>query len=601
MNPSPDFPFTQDNPLGTEIQLQENRVGAVNAHPAIAFRQGSPATKVLWHEDGLILDFGSEVVGYVHAAFNPWTTVTVRFYYGETPNEVMRTSPYTSNWYTLPMDEWELKKGPNIISTPGRRAFRYLRIAHSNPALVPNIDDIYIKTQSYPLANRGSFASSNSRLNDVWDISKRTTGLCMQMFYEDGIKRDGLLWIGDYRIQFLCNTGPFGDQELARRSLLMIAASQQKDGALPACAARGGGHRHPHDIAYMPGIPFGGVDRWVILNYCADFPCAVYEYHLYTGDTALVRKLADCLRRLLHFMTTPLEPGDEPPYLNVDALSHFADNGIDLQSRICIYAQLFMGFQRYLDLAVILDDIDMSITARHAIAGIRERFDDLIDPQVNRLKDVTNARHRESPGSWHAASMAALSGIFPADLSPSLLSRTMADPAMIPTANGYSEFFLLQALFDNGMGQEAIAEILNYWGPMLEFELTTCPEFNRRSISDYEFGEQIGGGAAMSFCHGWSGGPAYLLPAYVLGIRPRTAGFATVTIAPSLGTLDWAEGTIPTPQGPITVRWERHGAQIKGTVDLPDGVTGIVLSPKRGSILERTIQPGRHQVTIPAA
>lgn len=39
----------------------------------------------------------------------------------------------------------------------------------------------------------------------MWRVGTTTTKLCMQQFYEDGIKRDGLLWLSDDRVQFLCN------------------------------------------------------------------------------------------------------------------------------------------------------------------------------------------------------------------------------------------------------------------------------------------------------------------------------------------------------------------------------------------------------------
>jgi alpha-L-rhamnosidase len=75
-----------------------------------------------------------------------------------------------------------------------------------------------------------------------------------------------------------------------------------------------------------------------------------------------------------------------------------------------------------------------------------------------------------------------------------------------------------------------------------------------------------------SWCHAWSALPGYLLPAYVLGVRPLEPGFARVLIAPQLGDLTWAEGQVPTPHGPISVRVERAGASLTVQVTLPAGV-----------------------------
>jgi alpha-L-rhamnosidase len=50
-------------------------------------------------------------------------------------------------------------------------------------------------------------------------------------------------------------------------------------------------------------------------------------------------------------------------------------------------------------------------------------------------------------------------------------------------------------------------------------------------------------------------------------------GFARVRIAPQLGDLKWAEGTYPTPRGPIHVRHERRpDGTIATKVEAPAGV-----------------------------
>jgi len=81
------------------------------------------------------------------------------------------------------------------------------------------------------------------------------------------------------------------------------------------------------------------------------------------------------------------------------------------------------------------------------------------------------------------------------------------------------------------------------------------------------------GGYETSLCHGWSAGPAAWLPAAVLGVQPAAAGFAAVTFAPCLGDLSWAEGTIPTPRGPIQVALRRIATgQQEAHITIPQGI-----------------------------
>jgi hypothetical protein len=113
-------------------------------------------------------------------------------------------------------------------------------------------------------------------------------------------------------VQYLCNAYAFGDAALARKSLFIAAASQCEDGSLLACACIGGGHKHPHRIDCMPGIPFRFQVKWVLLNYCADFLCALREYVFYYGDRAILPDLWPCVQRLVRYLAgvdlTPVEP-----------------------------------------------------------------------------------------------------------------------------------------------------------------------------------------------------------------------------------------------------------------------------------------------------
>jgi len=104
-----------------------------------------------------------------------------------------------------------------------------------------------------------------------------------------------------------------------------------------------------------------------------------------------------------------------------------------------------------------------------------------------------------------------------------------------------------------------------HWGLALQAGMTTLWEaFNPAWMGNDPHGvSMIGGeharygGYEMSLCHGWSAGPAVWLHTAVLGVCPAEPGFAAITFTPALGDLDWAEGTVPTPHGPIHVTLRR--------------------------------------------
>jgi hypothetical protein len=131
------------------------------------------------------------------------------------------------------------------------------------------------------------------------------------------------------------------------------------------------------------------------------------------------------------------------------------------------------------------------------------------------------------------------------------------------------EFYLLQAWLDAGLTREALDEMRSYYGQMLRSGATTTWEI----VDRREPGIDHINVAGRSHCHGWSAGPANLLPARILGVTPTAPGYREVAIRPALGDLAWAKGEIPTPHGLIRVSLT---GPTTGEVMLPAGITGTL-------------------------
>ena len=81
---------------------------------------------------------------------------------------------------------------------------------------------------------------------------------------------------------------------------------------------------------------------------------------------------------------------------------------------------------------------------------------------------------------------------------------------------------------------------------------------------------------SRSDCHGWGAHPIYHCFASILGIRPASPGFNTVSIEPQLGPLTHAKGTLVHPKGEIEADFRVENGKLRGTVSLPEGVTGTL-------------------------
>jgi len=87
--------------------------------------------------------------------------------------------------------------------------------------------------------------------------------------------------------------------------------------------------------------------------------------------------------------------------------------------------------------------------------------------------------------------------------------------------------------------------------------------------------------------HGWSCTPTRDMVFYTLGVTPNEPGYAVARIAPRLGPLAWARGSVPTPHGLITVEARRDGVTIESPVP--------VLLELEGQPARR-LEAGRHRV-----
>lgn len=515
----------------------------------------------------LVLDFGTETVGVIELELESTRETSLVLYYGEDLPEALRSQDYQGGWYHLPQDPLTIPPGRNKVRNPGRRAFRYVRV-HLEPEQPPlTVHHAQALLVHYPVAREGFFSSSDPELNRIWEISRHTTRLCMQQFYEDGVKRDGLLWTGDYRIAYLCNSMLFGDRDLAAHSLRLIAASQMDNGRIPACAARAGAHQHPWNIPYMPCVPHV-LAEGVLVNYETDFIGSLREYEAYTGDLDLVRELWPVTVRLLKQLMQDDIDRISPHWGS--SLAFLTDQHPDRPggAHSALAAMYLMAFTDAERLATRLGDISMATQCQASAAKTLSLCGEYFSVQDGFYHD------EKTPGraSMSANALMVRAGASTPDTGRAMLKILLDSAGVRWPVGAYATFWMLQGLYKAGMKTEALAQIRRYWGVMLRNNATSCWEGVNPDLAGVEPNE----GAAISQCHGWMAGPAYFFPAHILGIQPAAPGFSQVRITPDLTGLTYAQGTIPTPLGDIEISLEQEkGRELKGKVILPKGMQAI--------------------------
>lgn len=226
----------------------------------------------------------------------------------------------------------------------------------------------------------------------------------------------------------------------------------------------------------------------------------------------------------------------------------------------------------------------------------------LVDPHSGLYVDGEGSNH----SSLHANMFPLAFGLVPAERKARILDfvqkRGMA-------CSVYAAQFLMDALFDNGCGPEAVRLMTapgdRSWRHMAEDTGTTI------SLEAWDTKYKPN----QDWNHAWGAAPANLLPRMILGVEPLKAGYGKTLIWPrcagkaAVKTLAWARGKVPTPKGTIAVDWNQTAAGFSMVLDLPPQTNSLVRLPSDwgdqvlvdGKLLTGRKQGNTIEIELPAS
>ncbi len=493
---------------------------------------------------GVLLDFGSEITGNVEiitpiAKEKEPPRVRIRF--GESVAEAMAElggTPNAQNDHAL-RDQvvhlpWLGK------TTVGPSGFRFVRIDNVDPTLPVNLAEVRAVLLLRDVPQIGSFRCDDERLNRIWQVGAYTVHLNMQEYLWDGVKRDRLVWIGDMGPEVSTINAVFGFNDVVPRSLDLT-----RDVTPPT--------------EWMNGISSYSM-WWVLIH---------EQWWLHHGDRAYLVEQKSYLQALAKKLAALIGPDgheriDGTRFLDWPSSPNKQGVTAGLQ------ALLVMTLDSSSRLLTELGDSSTAALCTEAAARGRK-----VVPDVNAAKS--------------GAALLVLAGMRDAQQTANTVLK-IGGPKNISTFYG---FYVLQALAKAGETDTALDFISTYWGAMLDLGATTFWEdfdldwtVNAARIDELVpagktdvhggYGAYCYIGFRHSLCHGWASGPTAWLSENVLGVTPLEPGFKRVRIVPQLGRLKWAEGTYPTPLGPIKVRHERQpDGSVKSQIDAPAGIVVV--------------------------
>ena len=488
----------------------------------------------------ILLDFGREISGRLFVESASPSDSVLSIAYGESEIEALATG-------LTPTQQGGNYLGTNILEVPGngiargpKSGFRYVRIRFLRGAPVTAFKSIRAEGIYYPVTYSGSFESSDPLLNRIWETGAYTAHLCMQDGIWDAVKRDRGRWVGDLDMEGRVISTAFGDRK-------------QIVDTLRALVPANGGH--------VNGIP----------SYTALWVTSLADLYQHSGDKAFLVSEHNDLLKILAVMDASLDSRG----LFDNAKHHwlFVDWSPGLyaytpEARLGTQFQYIRGYRAAATLLRALGDTTNA-----------QRYADQSEKSLNALRTLRDSNTSTYGATWQLNTLAALvddPAIRPA-LWTAVLSHVKQDAPTDQVISPYFNGYLIDAMAATDHRREALDWIRTYWGGMLAERATSFWESYdlRWPKSNPHLSLQADGtsGYFVSLAHGWSSGPTAWLSENVLGITPASPGYDTVSIHPNLLGLDFANGSVPTPHGPITIRISKQ----KGIdLSLPPGVTSTL-------------------------
>jgi len=453
------------------------------------------------------------------------------------------------------------------------RTWRYLQMdieAADQPVLVEGLKTWF---SAFPFVERASFSSNDASLSPIWDIGWRTARLDAHDTYMDTPYWERLQYVGDTRLQALISYAVAGDDRLARQAIEAFDDSRIPDGLTQS--------RYPSSLVQM--IPTFSL-MWVGM---------LHDFWLYRGDANFVRARLPGTRAVLGWY---LDRQRADGLMGKLPWWPFVDWGKDFESGMppqdddggsaVITLQLVEALRDAAEIETDLGDPRMANAYRDAAMRAAEAVRKLCgNNQYGLIADTPSQQHY----SQHANILAVWLDVVPQKQQKDVLEKILSTSdagfrvtSTLPAMTGatyYFRFYLARALLHAGMGDEYL-HLLGPWREMVSLGLTTWAESPEPTRSD---------------SHAWSAHPNFDLLTIVAGIRPRTAGFETVTIEPHLGALKEVEAALPVPKGMVEVKYRRVSNGVEAQVILPAGMSGGLIWKGHEAVLRQ----GKQTLTLP--
>lgn len=481
---------------------------------------------------GILYDFGQELMARV-CAEKVSGTGELLICLGESEEEAIDKDNCTIFEKKLIKESAE-----NVSLMQYVQGMRYAWIEDSEAVAV---SDVYAEYEHLPMLNRSAFQCNNDVLNRMYEIALHTLSLCTREFCLDGIKRDRWAWGGDAAQSYLLQYYSFFDTDVCKRTIRFLRGKENK-------------------VLHINTIQ----------SYTLFWFISLGDYYWHTGDEHFLKEIYESARLLMDDLCLPLT--DERGFLmsrDFDWLFIDWTDGVEINVGDVAFTQLL--FARDLEVMSLLAEIAGDDKSQKRYTQLHKNllqkvFDVFWDDKrgcfTNGPKDDENAFVTK-----YANMFAMMFGYLNESQKKSIKKAAFLNSEVPEIVTPYMKFYELLALGELEMHVELHDYLLSYWGGMMEQGCTSFwEEYNPKhcGLEHYRQGTRKFG---KSLCHAWGAGPLLLFGKYYLGVRPTQPGYRTFEIRPHLMGLSTVKGTVPFPQGSVSIELNEKNCSVSNDSD----------------------------------
>ncbi len=491
----------------------ENQVDIVDDATAFQHKKATNARVVkdlysssFKDKSGIILDLGDHYTGYFTFSVGEYKSdmdapLRLKFTFGEVPAEV---STSFDNFHGNISRAWlqdetvTIEQLPATITIPRRLSCRYIKIEDVGSSPYADFCFTNMEFDAVTSANKKIAElpeSTPAIVRQIDNVAQNTLKECMQTVYEDGPKRDHRLWIGDLYLQMSADNYAFQNRELVKRSLYLMAGLSKDNGYLN------------HTVFEKP-VPHPQRVPFYLYEYALLYNAVLNDYVEQTGDKEPALDLWTVAKRQVQLIPEILDNNQLFSSEKADKKNiwQFVDWNEKLDKQVAEQGMYIFALGKTYKLAKSLGKEKEVAYIPGLISQMKKAALTLYDSKQGYF-----VSGKEKQVSYASQVWMILAKVVDKKQGKAILRRLLKDDKALKPGGPYLYHYVVQALIDCDLNQEAYDLVTTYWGGMIHKGADTFWEVY---VPEDDFVSPYNFAPINSYCHAWSCTPIYFIRKY---------------------------------------------------------------------------------------